>query len=317
MWKYFLQKRSSRSRLDAFVEIVRLVRQHQPDLIYCHFGNVGEVAIVLRRLFSIPFITFFHGYDFSRLPFEHKADYRELFSRGDWFFANSAFAREKMIQIGCPAAKLSMIGLPIDDTKFVFRINKPGPVIHLLSVGRLVEKKGFRYSIEAAAQIIRQHPEVVYTIIGEGPLRKDLETQIELLGMSNKIVFSGARTQEEVIQYMQSSHIFVLASITASTGDTEGLGMVLLEAQLIGLPVVATRHNGFVDAVSDGKSGYLVAEKDPQALAERINYLIEHPGLWQEMGACGRQHVLENFAENVYMDKLLKKLNDLCCRPES
>lgn len=311
-WLFFLKKRNSRSLLNAFVNIVRLIHRNNPDILYCHFGNVGEVAIVLRRFITLPFVTFFHGYDFSRLPFEGRADFSELFRIGDLFIVNSRFARSKMMKIGCPETKISIIGGPIDSDKFQYTPRVPGKTVHLLTVARLVEKKGLAYSIEAVALIAKKHQNIRYTIIGDGPLKPDLENMIDRLRMKEYIYLAGVKTQEEIIQYMQSSHIFILSSVTARDGDTEGLPMALLEAQLTGMPVVTTMHSGCVDAIVDGSSGFLVPEKDFKTLAERISFLIEHPERWPEMGVCGRQHVLDNFAEDVYMSKLLGKLNDLC-----
>jgi colanic acid/amylovoran biosynthesis glycosyltransferase len=87
--------------------------------------------------------------------------------------------------------------------------------------------------------------------------------------------------------------------------------MVLLESQLSGMPVLATQHNGFTDAVDDGRSGFLVPEKDVDALYEKLNWLLENPASWEAMGKAGREHVLKNFSEDVYMRKILDKLNSL------
>jgi len=100
---------------------------------------------------------------------------------------------------------------------------------------------------------------------------------------------------------MLDSDIFILTSITADDGETEGLGMVLLESQLTGLPVIATLHNGFTDAVINGESGFLVPEKDIAATVERLDFLLNNPRIWEELGRAGRKHVLENYSERVYL----------------
>ena len=100
---------------------------------------------------------------------------------------------------------------------------------------------------------------------------------------------------------MNESHIFILSSITAKDGDQEGQGLVLQEAQAMGLPILSTYHNGIPEGVVDKKSGFLVPERDVDALADRLNYLIEHPNTWQDMGKTGRE-----FVEKKYD---IKKLN--------
>ena len=112
----------------------------------------------------------------------------------------------------------------------------------------------------------------------------------------------GGLNQDEVIDICNQAHIFLLPSITASNGDKEGQALVLQEAQAVGLPVISTLHNGIPEGVIDGKSGFLVPEKDAGALAERIEYLIEHSELWPEMGRIGRK-----FVESKYD---IKKLNE-------
>ena len=98
----------------------------------------------------------------------------------------------------------------------------------------------------------------------------------------------------------------MLASVTASDGDMEGQGLVLQEAQAVGLPVVSTLHNGIPDGVLNGVSGYLVPEGDAHALAERVEYLIEHPGVWPEMGRCGREFVEKNYNIQMLNNKLIE-----------
>ena len=111
----------------------------------------------------------------------------------------------------------------------------------------------------------------------------------------NYVKFLGAVEQNEVLNLYQKAHIFILPSVTASNGDREGQALVLQEAQATGLPVVSTLHNGIPEGVLDGKSGFLVPERDVNALAERLNYLIEHPELWPKMGFAGRKFVEEKY----------------------
>ena len=158
-------------------------------------------------------------------------------------------------------------------------------------MGRLVEKKGHEYSIKAIAKAIINHKNIIYLIAGDGHLRNKLESLVSELGIKNHVKFLGAVEQEEALKLYQQAHIFILPSVTSSNGDQEGIPVVLMEAQSAGLPVISTYHSGIPEAVIDGKSGFLVPEKDVNALAQKMEYLIEHPEVWPEMGRCGREFV--------------------------
>ena len=147
--------------------------------------------------------------------------------------------------------------------------------------------------------------------MGEGVLRPSLENLIAELGISNKVKLVGWKTHDELHKLYADSHIFILSSVTASDGDKEGQGLVLQEAQAMGLPVLSTLHNGIPDGVLDGKSGFLVPERDVDALAEKLNYLVEHPEVWSEMGLAGRKFVEQNYDINKLNDKLVQIYQDL------
>src|SRR5690606_9503856 len=119
-----------------------------------------------------------------------------------------------------------------------------GKKFRILTVGRLVEKKGYAYSLAAVALLKAAGVDFVYNIIGDGPLMEDMVKRARELGISSQVVFHGAMMQAHVKDYYQDSDVFMLPSVTAPNGDTEGQGLVLQEAQAIGLPVVATLHNG-------------------------------------------------------------------------
>jgi colanic acid/amylovoran biosynthesis glycosyltransferase len=135
------------------------------------------------------------------------------------------------------------------------------------------------------------HPAISYDIIGEGPQRGQLMELTRSLGLERVVTFHGARDRRFVRQKMDDAHLFVLPSVTAEDGDSEGQGVVLLEAQASGLPVVATDHDGFPESIAPGRSGFLVPERDVEALSSRIVDLICRSDTWPEMGRAGRKHV--------------------------
>lgn len=151
----------------------------------------------------------------------------------------------------------------------------------ILFVGRLAEKKGVCYAIEA----MRHIDHAMLVIAGDGPLRRQLEKQAESVckETGKTILFTGAKTHEQLKVLYASADIFVMPSITAKDGDKEGFGLVMLEAFASGLPIVASRSGGIVDLVKDGVNGYLVEEKDVQGLADRINIVLKDKNIYNKM----------------------------------
>jgi FkbM family methyltransferase len=306
--KYFQSKEHRKRYLIDFLKVYEIAKEKKPDIIYCHFGNVAEIFVELKDLLGLPLITYFHGYDFSRLPKEG-VSYTELFKAGDRFFTNSRYTKDRIKELGCPEHKIKVIGLPIDHEEFRYKKRMPGKTVEILTIARLTEKKGLKYSIAAVARVIKKYVDVNYSIIGDGEQKSELEALIKDLGCTDKIRLLGPQTQEEVVKHLQNAHTFVLSSVTAESGDAEGLGVVLLEAQLCGVPVIATRHNGFMDSVSDGKSGFLVPEKDVDALVEKMSFLIENPNLWPDLGKKGRKHVINHYSYEVVLTKIQKEFD--------
>ena len=151
----------------------------------------------------------------------------------------------------------------------------------VLFVGRLAEKKGVSYAIEA----MRQVNNAILVIAGDGPLKSKLQRQAETVQKESgsTILFLGAKTHEELKGIYASADLFVMPSITAKDGDKEGFGLVILEAFASGLPIVASRSGGITDIVKDGVNGYLAEEKDVSGLADRINIVLQDKNIYNKM----------------------------------
>jgi colanic acid/amylovoran biosynthesis glycosyltransferase len=264
------------------------------DVLHAQFGTIGDIFRFAKDLWRAPLIVSFRGYDYSRWPREQgRGVYRWLFKAVDAVTVNTEFARRRVEALGCPQGKIRKIPSSIEVSEFAFheRSRRPDERLRLLTVARLVEMKGVEYSIRAVAELARQHVNLQYDIVGDGPLRASLEQLTRHLGVASLITFHGARDLDAVRRMMDQAHVFVLASVTAANGDEEGLGNVLVEAQASGLPVVATEHNGFPETIVPDRSGYLVPERDVQALAARLADVIARADEWPAMGRAGRAHV--------------------------
>ncbi|GAG59657.1 unnamed protein product, partial [marine sediment metagenome] len=209
---------------------------------------------------------------------------------------------------GCNKERIILhrMGINLGIFKFSERRIQSNESIKILTVGRLVEKKGHKYAIKAIAKIVKRYKNIEYIIAGDGSLRKELENLVSELEIKNYVEFLGVVEQNEVLKLYRQAHIFVLPSITASNGDQEGIPIVLMEAQATGLPVISTYHSGIPEVIVDGESGFLVPEKDIDALTQKIEYLIEHSEIWPEMGRAGRKFIEERYDINKLNKRLVE-----------
>ncbi len=299
-----------------------LAAQGPFDVIHCQFGFFAEQMLVLREasVHDAAVLTTFRGGDISRYVREQgPAVYDRTFAEGDHFFANCGFFRDKALAIGCPEDRIEVHGSGIDLSRFAFAERhepQQGPV-EIATTGRLVEKKGIAYILDAIAKLRATGRNVRFNILGDGPLRGTLEAQARQLGISEHVVFHGWRNQAEIIEVLNSCHLFVAASVTAANGDQDAPVNTLKEAMAMGLPVVATRHGGIPELVKDGVSGFLVPECDGSAIADAFSRLLYRSADWPTMGAAGRAEVEAQFDMARLNDRLSEVYHDLArCRRE-
>jgi len=283
-------------------QLSQYLTQLRPSLIHAHFGVCGALVLPIATALRLPLIVTFHGLDATMS--DH---YARRHSISTWvylrrrevlkqktqlFICVSEFIKTKLLAQGFPAHKVLVHYIGIDTDVFC-----PDPSIArepvVLFVGRLVEKKGCEYLIRAMSQVNLVLPETKLVIIGDGPLRPELETLAA--HNLNHYEFLGVQPAAIVRDWMRQSSLLVVPSITSTTGDSEGLPMVVVEAQATGLPVVASRHGGIPEAISHGETGLLVSERDWQDLAQHIQYLFQNPVSWQEISEKGRQQTLNKF----------------------
>jgi len=284
--------------LSAMLRLARLCRRPvHYDVLHAHFGPAANSFRFARALWDAPLIVSFHGYDFSTVPRKEGARvYQKLFATADAVTVNSDYTWRQVKALGCPAARLNKLPVGLDPSAFPFRDRalKPGEPVRLLTVARLTEIKGHAFVVRAVAKLRGSLGDVRYEIAGDGPLRKELEQLVEELGLRDAVTFHGACDTGEVQRLMAEAHLFVLASVSVA-GDQEGQGLVLQEAQAAGLPVVATNHGALPEGLMPGESGFLVPERNVDALAERLDYLVRRPELWPAMGRAGRKYVATHY----------------------
>lgn len=296
---------------------LRLLAERRPALIHAHFGIEGVYALPVARRLGIPLVTTFHGFDATLstaalLSSPAWANYPlfrgRLARQGDLFLCASAFIRDRVLAMGFPEARTRVHYIGVDCA--TIRPRAPGEEIRtVLHVARLVEVKGTRYLIGAFARVAQRYPDVELAIVGDGPLKVSLQSQAASLGIGARVRFLGALPYAEVLGWMRKAAMLVLPSVRTSSGRVEGMGMVVMEAAATGVPTVASRIGGIPEGVLDNETGFLVPERDQEALAERIGALLDDRAMRHSMGARARALVEERFDLRRQTD-LLEDLYD-------
>jgi glycosyltransferase involved in cell wall biosynthesis len=295
--------------------LYRGVRKIAPSLVHAHFAMDGAAALPLAAHLNVPLVVTLHGYDVSsslqtlsrceegRL-FIRRRD--ELWQRASVFLCVSEFIRGRAVAAGFPKDKLKVHYIGSDLGHF-----EPSGTARdrnmILFVARLVEKKGLSYLIDAMAIVREKHPDARLVCIGDGPLREQMQSQVVSKGIPCQ--FLGSQSPEIVKRQLAQARIFCVPSVTASTGDSEGLGMVFAEAQAMGTPVVSFHHGGIPEVVLDGRTGLLAPERDVAALACNLCQLIADDAMWERFSANGMKWVGERFCLET-QTALLEKIYD-------
>jgi glycosyltransferase involved in cell wall biosynthesis len=289
-------------KLFGFVpRLTRPLSALNPVLLHAHHGANGLRALPLARSLGIPLVVTFHGSDATatdlrnaKAPFGHRkylARKQELQKGGTLFLAVSEFIRRKLLEQGFPEEKVKVHYTGVDTKKFQPANTENDPVI--LFVGRLVKRKGPDYLIRAAAQVQEQLPATELVIIGDGPLRADLEKQAR--ESLRRYRFLGMRTPEEVGEWLDRASVFCGPSVKMPSGEEEAIGMVYAEAMAMEKPVVAFESGGISEIVSHGNTGFLAAERDSQSLAKYLSLLLQNAALRRRFGLAGRERVARYF----------------------
>lgn len=253
--------------------VTRNSKVYKADVFVAHFGTAGVVANKLRELNLLKgkLVTIFHGSDISvhSILKIFKDDYKKLFMTGELMVPISDLWRSRLEELGCPENKIKVNRMGIDSKQFKCRsFDKPlSKKLKIITVARFTEKKGLTYALDAMAILQNQGVEFEYSIIGGGELKSDIENQIAKLALKN-VKLLGFQPQNKVSELLNESDVFLLPSITAKSGDMEGIPVSLMEAMAMGLIAVSTYHSGIPELITDSKSGFLVPERNAEEIAK-------------------------------------------------
>lgn len=276
------------------VAVLPAVERRNISHLHAHYA-VGSTtcAMVIARFLGIPFTFTAHAYDIWR----DKLLLPEKLRAAQLIVTCTDSHRQHLAQTyGIAMEKFRVVYHGIDIRRFqpCQRPSNAEPV--LVSVGRLVEQKGFDRLLQACALLVENGSRFQCDIIGDGPLRQDLERLVAKLKLTHRVRFRGRIFQEQLLDYYAAADLFVLPCIPASDADRDGIPNTLIEAMAMQLPVISTRFSGIPELVVDGSTGVLVEPDNVPALAEAMHTLLGNPVLRQRMGQAGRQRVVQHFA---------------------
>lgn len=280
------------------------------DIVHAHFGPNGLKAAAMRDggVFTGRLVVTFHGYDLSLYLRDAGVNaYDRLFDQVDLCLPVTEHWRNRLIEIGCDPSRIRVHRMGVDPEQLgcAQSDGSPAGTANLVTVARLVEKKGIEYAIRAVARVAAT-TRVDYTIVGDGPERSRLEASIRELGLTDRVRILGWQSPAEVRSLLCRADAAVLPSVTARDGDEEGLPVALMEAMASRLPVVSTRHSGIPELVRDGVEGFLVPERDVGALADRFVRLADRPQERIAMGIRGRLRIEQLHDNRVLNDRLVE-----------
>jgi colanic acid/amylovoran biosynthesis glycosyltransferase len=307
--------------LDQLRRTARFLPVRDYDVCYCAFGMDAPHALRLRRLGVLGggLVVAFRGADTTKYVARRGPRvYAGTFREARLLLPVCDFLGRRLVRLGAPAERVVVHRTGIDLGRWPYRERHPAASggLRLVSVGRLVEKKGIAQVLRAVRLLGDRGVPAEYRVLGDGPLREPLESLARELGIADRVTFEGRQGQEAVRAGLDRSHVLVAASVTAPDGDEEGIPNVLKEAMASGMPVVGTRHAGIPELIEDGVSGWLVPERDEAALAAALTRLAAEPGRWPAMGRAGRAKVEREYDIHRLNDRLADMLQTLI-RPET
>lgn len=277
------------------------LKSFRPRLVHAHFGQSGPAALDLADALGIPLVVTYHGQDATISESQARQSWRgreylrgreRVKARASRIVAVSDFIRSRLLEQGFPESKVVTHRNGVDTDYFSPTCEPREPIV--VFVGRFVEKKGCEYLVRALGLLGRKGRDVRGVLIGDGPLRPELE-RLARDQVAN-VHFTGFLGLQAVKSWLSKASVVAVPSVTAADGNSEGLPTVILEAQAMGTPVVVTRHAGNAEGVIEGRTAMIVDERDTEALADAVLRFVDDPNAVATFGASGREWIEESFS---------------------
>ncbi|MBP9866965.1 MAG: glycosyltransferase [Candidatus Pacebacteria bacterium] len=287
-----------------------LFKNDKYDIIHCQFGHFSDEVINLREkgFVSGKIVVHFRGHDINSYVQKNGKDvYKKTFEKGDYFLANCDFFKEKAICLGCERSKISTFGTILDQDKFFYSktVYPRDGKYKLITVGRLVEKKGVEYAIRAIKKIIKIYPNLEYTIVGDGELKKYLEDLTLDLGLGDVVKFVGWKSQTEVLYFLKKSHIFISPNKTASDGNMDAPTNTIKEAMSCGVFVISSNYPAIFELIKDNINGFLFNQNDLDDLVNKVLHVMNNFSTLDHVSKKAREDVVSKYDKNKLNNELI------------
>ena len=283
---------------------------------------LGYVALLVKWFYGIPYVVYTHGMDVlvPQSSWHKTWLLKYILLNAKLVVANSEFTKSEVVKLGIGSDKIVVVyPCPVEKSPFHPPLKKgerggfdTSPII--LTVSRLVARKGIDTVLAALPEVMKHVPNVVYVIIGDGPDRARLTKLAAgltpLVGGVNPVLFLGKISDEEKMKWYNKASVFVLVP-RALGGDVEGFGMVYLEANAHSLPVVGSCTGGVSEAVLHKENGLVVEPDNPHETAEALIRLLTNPSLGATLGMQGRARVFKEFQWPQQLQKIITALSRL------
>ena len=317
-WMKFVERRPPLIYRGEYQMLVSILGRRGADMMHIYFGHTGVHLLPFIRAWDRPCLVSFHGADVANKQNveNYPGKLRVLFDSVPVVLARSRSLADRLTGFGCPREKIRInrTGIPLHEFPFVRREFPADGRWQILQACRLIDKKGVGSAIRAFAVFVKEFPNSEFIIAGKGPLQPDLQALARQLGIAGKVHFCGFLSQPDLCELYARSHIFIHPSETQPDQDQEGVPNSVLEAMATGLPVIATRHGGIPEAVTEKLNGFLSDERDTESLGRSMAALANSPEIYARFSAAARQAVTENFDQEMTIRELERIYEEVCDR---
>jgi len=295
--------------LEVIARVLQVAREHRVGLIHAHEFYMNAIGAIVSRLTGIPLVATVHGRNYYPDKRRRWWVYRMVAAQAAAvvavsedlrrFFCQTTGAIPDHVRVIYNGINTKSLSDGKRDVRLLKSIGIPPEASIIGTLGNLYPIKGHVYLIRAARTIIHHRPDTHVIILGRGELKDELSAEAEALGIKDQIHLLGYR--DDTWRWLSTMDVFTLPSLS------EGLPLSLLEAMAAGVPPVVTEVGGMPEVVHDGKTGFMVSPREPDALARKILFLLDNPAVATRIGAAGRSQVHELFS----LDKMLTKYHNL------
>lgn len=300
---------------------IRICRQERPTLVLAEFGFHAVRIMELVPATGLPLVVHFRGADASSRRYLGALEgrYRRLLALASALVVKCEPMAQRLLPLAAGRSRpLPLLISPSGADGTLFRAGNPAQAPpRFLAVGRFVAKKGPLLTLKAFARAARSRPDLELVMVGNGPLLAPARRLAAELGVASQVRFAGVEPPAAIAERMGHCRAFVQHSLTGPDGDQEGSPVAVMEAQLSGLPVVATRHAGIPEVVLNGETGLLVAEGDVAAMAAAIGRLADNPTLAARLGAAGRRRCTAHFTVEHHLQELMALFHEVAAAQAS